>query len=141
MHHTRIARRLACALTGVAATALAVAPAAAVPGTFTTIDVPGAADTIAGAVNDSGVVAGFYIDSRGTSHGFIDRHGRFTTIDVPGATGTAADSINGTGVVVGSYTDRRGVNHGFIDRHGRFIKSNDPHAGRARVAGSSTIPG
>src|SRR5580698_7973480 len=74
------------------ALALALAPAAAsaaaAPGRYTSIDVPGAADTIAVGVNDSGVVSGFYEDSSGNDHGFLDRHGTFTTIDVPGAADT-----------------------------------------------------
>src|ERR1700733_7912630 len=88
-----------------AASALALVPAdaAAAPahGRYTTIDVPGAADTTAVGVNDSGVVSGFYEDSSGNDHGFLDRHGTFTTIDVPGAADTVATVINDVGVVVG----------------------------------------
>jgi hypothetical protein len=57
-----------------AASALVLGPAAAAmaatPGQYTTIDVPGAAATIAVGVNDAGVVSGFYADSSGSIHGF-----------------------------------------------------------------------
>jgi hypothetical protein len=43
---------------------------AATAGRYTTIDVPGAAATIAIGVSDSGVVSGFYADSSGSIHGF-----------------------------------------------------------------------
>src|SRR5581483_12265070 len=63
-------------LIAAAASALALVPAAAsaataAPGRYTTIDVPGAADTVAVGVNDSGVVSGFYTDSSGNNHGFL----------------------------------------------------------------------
>lgn len=68
-----------------AASALAPVPVAAnagtAPGHYTTIDVPGAASTVAVGVNDWGVVSGFYFDRSGSQHGFIDRDGRFTTVD------------------------------------------------------------
>src|SRR5580658_5745901 len=66
--------------------ALVPAPASAAPapGQYTTIDVPGAASTVVVGVNDSGLVSGFYFDSSGNEHGFIDRNGSFTTVDVPG---------------------------------------------------------
>ena len=76
------------------ASALALMPAAAnaavangvagAPGQYTTIDVPGAASTVAVGVNDLGVVSGFYFDSSGNEHGFLYRDGTFTTVNVPG---------------------------------------------------------
>src|ERR1700735_2474341 len=84
-----------------AASALSLVPAAAsaaaAPGRYTTIDVPGAADTIAVGVSDSGVVSGFYTDSSGSNHGFLDRDGRFTTVDVPGAADTFVTHNNDLG--------------------------------------------
>ena len=91
-----ITHRLAL-IAGVAAalaTLPAAASAAAVHGSYTTIDVPGAADTIGLGINDHGVVVGAYFDSHGTSHGFIDRHGKFTKVNVPGAADTSVDGIN-----------------------------------------------
>ena len=117
----------------------AVASAAAAPGRYTTIDVPGAAATTAVGVNDSGVVSGFYTDSSGNDHGFLDRNGTFTTIDVPGAADTVATVINDLGVVVGYYIDSSGNAHGFVDRGGQFHHGQRPggrhrHPGKARLS-------
>ena len=117
------------------APALALMPAAAsataAPGQYTTIDVPGATITIAVGVNDLGVVSGFYADSGGNDHGFLDRDGTFTTIDVPGAADTVLTVVNDLGVAVGYYTDSSGNAHGFVDRHGTFTTINAPGAGPA----------
>ncbi len=116
----------------------AVASAAAAPARYTTIDVPGAADTAAVGINDSGVVSGFYEDSSGNDHGFLDRKGTFTTINVPGAADTVATVINDLGVVVGYYIDSSGDSHGFVDRGGHFTTVDAPaparHRGRARLS-------
>lgn len=66
-------------------------------GRYTNFDVPGAANTIGLGINDHGVVAGFYDDSHGNSHGFIDQNGHFTKINVPGAASTSVDGINDMG--------------------------------------------
>ena len=102
-----------------AVSALTLVPSAAsaapVPGRYTTIDVPGAADTVVVGVNDEGVASGFYTDSSGNDHGFLDRGGAFTTINVPGAADTFVTVINDVGVVVGYDIDSSGAAHGFVD--------------------------
>src|ERR1700689_1537534 len=126
-----------------AASVLALLPAAASaataadgPGPYSTIDVPGAADTLLTVINDLGIAVGYYIDSSGVAHGFIDHHGSFTTINAPGA-GTAAGqgtfvaNMNNLGVIAGFTIDSNGVQHGFIDSGGRFTTINDPNAGTA----------
>ena len=40
-------------------------------GSITTIDVPGAAGTLAAGINDPGRITGFYTDANGTGHGFL----------------------------------------------------------------------
>ena len=141
-----ITHRLAL-IAGVA-TALAVVPAAAAAGAgqggYTTIDVPGATATFTVGVNDAGVVVGWYTDSHGTNHGFIDQGGVFTTVNDPHA-GTAAGQgtvpvgITNSGVIAGSYIDAGNVSHGFIDRGGVFTTVDHPHAGTA--AGQGTFLG
>ena len=103
-------------------------------GTFTEIDEPNAGTenaasyqkegTIPVAINASGVVTGYYVDSSGKRHGFIYSAGSYASIDAPGATtntgkgggftGTLPFGIDSAGDVVGSYTDSSGVRHGFI---------------------------
>jgi len=40
-------------------------------GTYTTIDVPGASQTIANGINNEGYIVGYYIDADGHQHGFV----------------------------------------------------------------------
>jgi len=130
-----ITHRLAL-IAGVA-TALAVVPAAASAGAgqggYTTIDVPGSAATFAASVNDAGVVVGWYTDSHGTNHGFIDQGGAFTTVNHPHA-GTAAGqgtflgSINDLGAVSGTYFTSHGKAISFAGPLGAFTTVDDPAA-------------
>lgn len=77
------------------------------------------------SVNLFGVIAGEYIDSNNTYHGYLrDPNGKFTTFDVTGAgagpyqgTGCDADcpiSINDSGAITGSYYDSNNVQHGYL---------------------------
>jgi len=66
---------------------------AAGPFTFTTIDVPGAAETGAAGINGAGQIVGGYTDAGGIGHGSLLDKGSFTTVDVPGATATGAGGI------------------------------------------------
>ena len=89
-------------------------------GVFTTFDVPTGVGTIALAVNDSGVVTGFFQDGSGFEHGFIRAaNGTFTTFDGPGTVfapgkGTIPARINAAGAVVGTFQGAGGVLHGFL---------------------------
>jgi hypothetical protein len=91
---------------------------------FATIDVPGAARTIAFDVNSAGDVAGLFsatctANSCSAPHGFILRSGASAPeiIDVPGAAQTRVFGINDAGDVVGDY--RIGtVSSGFLLRAG-----------------------
>jgi hypothetical protein len=80
---------------------------------FVIINVPNAAFVQPNAVNDAGVVAGYYDDASYNSHGFIWQDGNVTTIDYPGALQTLLTGINGYGIVSGVYTDASNNNHGF----------------------------
>ncbi|HUA62620.1 MAG TPA: chitobiase/beta-hexosaminidase C-terminal domain-containing protein [Verrucomicrobiae bacterium] len=103
--------------------------------TFTAIDDPNAPTTGSStayqkegttpmAINASGGVTGFYVDSSGKRHGFIDSAGTYTSFDVAGAatnsghggsfSGTVPMSIDTAGDVVGTFTDSNQVRHGFI---------------------------
>jgi probable HAF family extracellular repeat protein len=82
--------------------------------TFTTIDVPGATETVARGINETGQIVGWFIDAMdGHTHGFLKDGTTFTTIDVPGATQTIASGINEAGQIVGWFIDARGE-HGFV---------------------------
>jgi hypothetical protein len=75
---------------------------------YRTIHVPGAISTAAYGINNSGQVAGTFVDSTNT-YGFIEKDGVFTILDP----GTVVYGINNLGDVVGYYSD---YSHG----HGNF---------------------
>jgi hypothetical protein len=80
---------------------------------YRTIGVPDAVGTALNGINNRGAMVGTYIDSQGTSDGFLrSRSGRYTTVDHrvaavdhPGDTalGTALYSINDRGQTTGAY--------------------------------------
>lgn len=95
-------------------------------GEYTEFDAPGADlkpgdynGTVPEAINDMGVIAGFYVDANNFSHGFLRSHeGKFTTFDVPGVGGFGSTpiAINQEGAVVGYYTDSTDAFHAFLRR-------------------------
>jgi uncharacterized membrane protein len=103
--------------------------------TFTTIDSPGATNTLAGGINSLGHIVGYYTLADGIFHGFLDVGGTFSAINDPNATsGTGASDINGTDQIVGSYnfTDPshslEGA-HGFLLSGGVFTAIDYPAVG------------
>ncbi len=85
--------------------------------TFTTIDVPNAADTFGRGIASDGTVVGWYFDSAFGQHGFSrSPAGVFTApIDFPAAAATFALGIDPGGqFLVGGYVDAAGVGHGFV---------------------------
>ncbi len=98
-------------------------PAMAVNYSFTTIDVPGAVETNAFGINNSGQIVGeFTASSR--AHGFLLSGGAFTTIDVPGAINTQAFGINDSGQIAGESDS----SHGFLLSGGAFTTIDVPGA-------------
>src|SRR5947208_15960974 len=89
--------------------------------TFKTLDFPSATKTEAFAINENGQIVGFYVDSTGLMHGFLDQNNVFTTIDDPLGTNnplfgnSAATGINNPGTIVGYYFDATGIAHGCIE--------------------------
>jgi len=80
------------------------------PFTFTSVDVPGASNTIATGINARGSIVGIYYDTAGIEHGFLLKNGNFSTLDVPGSMvgvsgtlQTEANGINAAGQIVGDY--------------------------------------
>jgi len=82
-------------------------------GKFQTIAFPGAIQTEALAINDSGIVVGWYL-SGSSAFGFALSNGRYTSFSYPGAKGTFPYGINTSGQVVGSYTLDYQSYHGFV---------------------------
>src|SRR5260370_12385532 len=56
------------------------------PNNFTLQNFPNSAQTQVIGINDRRYTDGFYIDTAGTTHGFLDINGTFTTVDFPRTT-------------------------------------------------------
>jgi probable HAF family extracellular repeat protein len=95
-------------------------------GALTTLDFPGASDTLALGINESGTVVGFWdiVDAFGNTivdHGFTWKDGQFSQIDFPGAADSAVFGINARGDLVGGWDSgiTSPFEHGFvISKHG-----------------------
>ena len=102
--------------------------------TFTTIDFPGSAATLANGMAPSGavVVVGDYVDATG-EHGFVFRGGAFTSISFPGAIFTETYAVNINGVIVGDYSSTNSSGngtalHGYVLAGGTFVSLDFPGA-------------
>jgi len=114
-------------------------------GSFTPIDVPGASNTTPDFINLEGVVVGSYLDSAGTSHGFILNRGTYTTVDYPGAAGSGISSINDLGELSGFYCsdaacDASATFHSFVrNQRGTFTGFDPPGATGSEAATVSLL--
>jgi len=100
-------------------------------GRFTAIDVPGATGTTPNFINLQGVVGGSYLDSAGSSHGFVLNGGRYTTVNYPGALGSGVSSINDLGELSGFYCsdaacDTSATFHSYVRSRSGVFTSFDP---------------
>jgi uncharacterized membrane protein len=107
-------------------------------GVLTTLDFPGASETYAYGINESGTVAGCWnlLDSDGNwlaGHGFIWKDGSFSQVDFPGSfAATAVSGINARGDLVGNWGPdiSSPILHGFVfSKKGQFISFDVPIAG------------
>jgi hypothetical protein len=101
---------------------------------FLNIDYPGAYLTFPTAVNDSGAIVGYYLETQlGPYHDFLYAHGVYTTIDDPEGT-TFPEGINNNGVISGLYECCQAENHGFTYENGVFMCSTRRWCRRSRWA-------
>jgi hypothetical protein len=103
---------------------------------ITTIDYPGAVATLLVAINNEGVIIGYYADSVGTTRSFLrEPDGTFVLVDPPGAGigpgfGAIIWSINDAGSVTGTFTDQGGVVHAYLrTRDGKYTQIDVEGAG------------
>jgi hypothetical protein len=86
----------------------------------TPMGVLGGQGTYATAMNDAGLITGFYVDISNMLHGFLRTpDGTITEFDAPGVghgygLGTLPGNINAGGTIAGNYFDGYGVAHGFL---------------------------
>jgi hypothetical protein len=109
-------------------------------GNFTDIAPPGSTLTEAFSINDSGVIAGSWVDSAfpRKAHGFVrDSAGNYTSFDMPLAVqptkGVVVASINSSGQIAGMYSDAAFHNHGFVRDSAGAITTFDAPAGFTNV--------
>jgi PEP-CTERM motif len=77
------------------------------------INDPLAVSTVTAAINNSDEIAGFFTDSSGVIHGFIDNGGVFSTVDPTGSTETQLLGLNDKGIADG-FAVIGGVQHGIL---------------------------
>jgi probable HAF family extracellular repeat protein len=116
-------------------------------GVFTSIDVPGAAQTrgvtfefggglgtAAFGINNNGDIVGEYADENKVAHGFLLRDGQYTTIDAPDApqlpgTESMAVRINSHGDIVGSVNIAAWrESRGFLLKDGQYTTIEHPES-------------
>ena len=99
-------------------------------GVFEVLYIPGATGGAqATGINNLQQICGFYIDSRGTNHGFYINQGNFQKLDFPGSTFTQALGLNNSNEVVGDYVDAHGLTHGFVFNTStrKWVSVDDPN--------------
>jgi probable HAF family extracellular repeat protein len=91
------------------------------PGVLTTLDFPGASDTYAFGINDSGTVVGYWdlLDAGGNvlaNHGFTWKDGSFSEVNFPGSGDTSILGISARGDLVGAWDSgiTSPIAHGFV---------------------------
>jgi len=97
-------------------------------GSFSTIEVPGAIQTVPTGINNNGQIVGWFIDTSRNYHGFLDDSGNLTTIDIPGSRFTQAHGINDCGQIVLDFLGSDGYDHAVLDDGGTFTMINVPGA-------------
>jgi uncharacterized membrane protein len=128
-------RRLLTCFFVLAVTLMAVS-AVAVTFKFVDVKVTGATQTDSYAVNNTGVIAGDYIDSSGVQHGLILNKGVVKKFDGPsGSTQIAAYGINSSNAVVGWYLNSSGVPTAFMYAKGKFAAVKFPGAASTEANG------
>jgi uncharacterized membrane protein len=101
---------------------------------FAAINFPGATETSANGINNSGVIVGSYVLA-GHTHGFKLSNGHFTTINIKGAQITTVSSINSNGDMAGTFVTNDLKSHGFLIHRGIVTVLNFPGA----LNGSGTV--
>lgn len=116
-------------------------------GHYTQIKYPNSNYTRPEAINNNGVIVGWYSDTQFgnpylTYSGFVLQNGTYKTINNPkgnGNSGTQINDINDSGVMVGNWIVLNGQNielpNGFIYRNGTFEAVNYPGASGTSVYG------
>jgi hypothetical protein len=90
--------------------------------TYGTLDVPGAAVTLAIAINDFGEITFEWVNSSFVFSGATLKNGHYKILNVPGAAQSKARGINIHGWIDFNAQDTSGVWHGFLYKGGTFTQ-------------------
>jgi uncharacterized membrane protein len=110
----------------------------------TTLDDPNGTGTGANDLNPNGAISivGFYLNSAGSSVGFLYRDGKYRDIPGPrGATASFAAAINDEGNIVGDYVDSRKKTHGFLLRGAKYTTLDPPGSTFSVATGINQVGG
>jgi hypothetical protein len=106
---------------------------------YTTLAVPGAANTVASGISGNNIV-GYYTPSNSPTKGFLYNGSTYTTLSVPGAEDTVASGIFGTNIVGSSYNVIGGLiadQYGFLCNGSSYTTLNVPGAASTVASGIS----
>lgn len=107
---------------------------------YSNIWIPGSAGLTANAINDLGVVVGWYQATvGGPEHGFMINGKDVTTIDYPGGERTICYGINNSGQVVGAYFDTEALSHAFLCNNGVYSNIDPPGIQGAGATGINNL--
>lgn len=108
------------------------------PTDFDLENFPNSAQTQVIGINNRSYTDGFYIDTAGTTHGFLDIKGNFTTVDFPGTTFNQLLGLNDHDQAAGYFADAAGIDHPYVfdNNGGVFLAITIPAAvGGAQATG------
>ncbi len=112
------------------------------PNHFALENFPGSVQTQVIGINDAGSTDGFYVDTKGINHGFLNIGSTFETRDYPGTTFNQLLGLNNENQASGFYADAKGIDHGFIfyQNGGAYLVLQDGHApGGMQVTGTNNV--
>jgi probable HAF family extracellular repeat protein len=98
-------------------------------GNYTTLDVPNAAFTLGGGINDADLMTEVWIDSSSHAESSL-YNGTYKTIDVPGKTDSSAGAINNLRDIVYSWEGSNDTYGGALRLAGKFYKFHVPGGDR-----------
>jgi len=111
---------------------------------FVTFEAPDAGvgnlqGTVPTSISNSGIIAGYYLDTNTLSHGFFRlTNGTIVEFNVPGLSGVHVSSVNSRGQIVGngSRVQTVSVYHGWLrNPNGHFILIDPPGSAFTSVSG------
>jgi hypothetical protein len=86
-------------------------PASSVQYSYLYINIPNATFVQPNAINNAGLVVGWYLDSSYNFHGFIWQKGTIQYVDHPGVPQTSLAGVNNLGQIIGEYLDASFIVH------------------------------